>query len=139
MANFSKRSLSALSGVHPDLVRLMHAAIENPPVDFTVVEGVRTQARQKELYAQGRTKPGNIVTYSDGVKSKSNHQVKADNYGHAVDIYPYYNGSVQVNDNKSLEKLAIHIKALAKCMGIKIVWGGDWKKPYDPPHFQLAK
>ena len=30
-------------------------------------------------------------------------------------------------------------KQVANKLGIKIIWGGDWKKPYDPPHFQLAK
>jgi hypothetical protein len=46
---------------------------------------VRTDAQQQALYAQGRTLPGNIVTKADGVINRSNHQVKADGYGHAVD------------------------------------------------------
>ena len=37
-----------------------------------------------------------------------------------------------------LKNIADHIKEKAKQLGIKIVWGGDWTKPYDPPHFQLA-
>ena len=39
-----------------------------------MAEGFRTVARQKELYAQGRTKPGEIVTYKDGVVHPSDHQ-----------------------------------------------------------------
>ena len=140
MANFSKRSLDNLVGVHPNLVKVMHEAIKDTPVDFTIVEGVRTAARQSELYAQGRTKSGPKVTNVDGVKSKSNHQVKADGFGHAVDVYPYFGGKVQVEGaevDKRLHILAAHIKATAKCMGITITWGGDWKSPYDPPHFEL--
>ena len=137
MPRFSKRSLNALRGVHPDLVLLMTSAICDSPVDFTVVEGVRTQGRQMSLYAQGRTTKGNIVTYADGIKRKSNHQVKADGYGHAVDIYPYVNGKLNFNDVASLKKIASHIKATAERIGVKVTWGGDWKRPYDPPHFEV--
>ena len=140
MAKFSQRSLNNLEGVHPDLVRLMEAAIVDTPVDFTIVEGVRTEARQKELYAQGRTKPGPRVTNADGVTHKSNHQPHADGYGHAVDVYPYYNGSVRVDEpyvDNMLTQLAGHVKNVARNLGIKLTWGGDWKSPYDPPHFEV--
>jgi len=118
----------------------MQEAIKESPVDFTITEGLRTTARQQALYAQGRTKPGIRVTNADGLRNKSSHQAKSDGYGHAVDLYPFFSGQVQVNHKdtiKNLEKIAIHIKAVAKCLGHKITWGGDWKNPYDPPHFQL--
>lgn len=136
MPVFSKRSLKNLEGVQPNLVRLMELAIRNTPIDFTVVEGVRTSERQQELHAQGREKPGNIVTNVDGVTKKSNHQVKADGYGHAVDIYPFINGQVRVDDVASLKRIADHIKAVARLHGIKVEWGGDWKMR-DYPHFEL--
>ena len=141
MGGFSKRSLDNLVGVHPNLVKIMKEAIKDSPVDFTITEGLRTTARQKQLYAQGRTTPGIRVTQKNGVTSKSNHQAKKDGFGHAVDLYPYYNGAVQVSDKEVIPKLkliAVHIKAVAKCLGLKITWGGDWKTPYDPPHFELS-
>ena len=141
MRGFSKRSLDNLVGVHPNLVKIMKEAIKDSPVDFTITEGLRTTARQKQLYAQGRTTPGIRVTQKNGVTSKSNHQAKKDGFGHAVDLYPYYNGAVQVSDKEVIPKLkliAVHIKAVAKCLGLKITWGGDWKTPYDPPHFELS-
>ena len=141
MKGFSKRSLDNLVGVHPNLVKIMKEAIKDSPVDFTITEGLRTTARQKQLYAQGRTTPGIRVTQKNGVTSKSNHQAKKDGFGHAVDLYPYYNGAVQVSDKEVIPKLkliAVHIKAVAKCLGLKITWGGDWKSPYDPPHFELS-
>lgn len=137
--SFSKRSLSNLAGIHPDLVRVMMEAIKTTPVDFTITDGVRTTAEQQALYAKGRTKPGLIVTNCDGVKSKSAHQVKADGLGYAVDLYPYYEGSVQVNDNVRLRAIAEHIKKTAKQLNIKIEWGGDWAKFRDYPHFELKK
>ena len=141
MGGFSKRSLDNLIGVHPNLIKIMKEAIKDSPVDFTITEGLRTTARQKQLYAQGRTTPGIRVTQKNGVTSKSNHQAKKDGFGHAVDLYPYYNGAVQVSDKEVIPKLkliAVHIKAVAKCLGLKITWGGDWKTPYDPPHFELS-
>lgn len=44
-----------------------------------VTEGFRSVARQNELYAQGRTRPGQIVTKARGGQS-------AHNYGLAVDV-----------------------------------------------------
>ena len=140
MPVLGKRSLDNLKRVHPDLVMLMQEAITDTPVDFTIVAGVRTTSEQQALYAQGRTKPGIIVTHKDGVRKKSNHQVKEDGFGYAVDLYPYVDGKVQVNHPKVhewLKQISIHVKAVAKCLGIKIIWGGDWKNPYDPPHFEL--
>lgn len=140
MNRFSQRSKDNLKGVHPKLVELMEDAIKDSPVDFTITEGVRTVARQKQLYAQGRTAPGPIVTNVDGVRKKSNHQPKSDGYGYAVDIYPYFDGKVQVSGPLVIQKLreiAAHIKTRAKCLGITIVWGGDFKNLFDPPHFEL--
>lgn len=141
MYKLGTRSKKSLEGVHPDLVRLIEVAITNSPCDFTIVEGVRTVQRQKQLYAQGRTTPGSIVTNVDGVNKKSNHQIKVDGYGHAVDLYPFFLGQVQVNHKDTIARLrdiAYHIKAVARQIGVKITWGGDWKSPYDPPHFQLG-
>lgn len=140
------RSIENLKGVHPNLRKVIEAAITNSPVDFTVTEGLRSTARQKELYSQGRTKPGIKVTNKDGVKSISNHQDEADGkkdgLGSAVDLYPFFLGKVQVNHKdtiKNLKLIADHIKKVAKGLGINIVWGGDWKSPYDPPHFELKR
>jgi len=48
---------------------------------WIVEEGFRSQARQNWLYAQGRTRPGSIVTYKTG--ATGNHPK-----GLAVDIWP---------------------------------------------------
>ena len=77
-----------LLGVHPVLIakiaRLLDALdrLEHP---MLVTDGVRTAQRQFELYSQGRTMPGKIVTYCDGELKKSNHQPAADGFGRAVD------------------------------------------------------
>lgn len=138
MPKFSQRSLNSLKGVHPDLIKVMMEAIKESPVDFTITDGGRTTAQQQALYAQGRTKPGGRVTNADGIRNKSNHQAKADGYYHAVDLYPYVGGKVDFNDkSNTLSVIAAHIKATAKCMGVNIGWGGDWKGSWDKPHFEL--
>lgn len=145
---FSKRSLDNLKGIHPKLVKVMKEAVKESPVDFTIVQGVRTEAEQRELYSWGRTKKNpntgkmTIVTYKNGTTNKSNHQKKADGYGYAVDLYPFFLGKVQVNHKDTINRLkniADHILEVSKKQGVQIKWGGNFKKPYDPPHFELIK
>lgn len=140
MPVFGQRSLDNLKGVHPNLVKVLSQAIKKSPVDFTITEGVRTDKRQIDLYAQGRTKPGIIVTNKNGTTNKSNHQPKKDGFGYAVDLYPFVDGSVRVNEKyviPKLKEITDHIKKVASELKINIVCGIDWKNPYDPPHIEL--
>lgn len=145
----SEASIEKMKGVHPKLIELMKKAISDSPYDFKIVQGLRTAAYQNELYQQGRTRPGKIVTKLDGYNKKSNHQAKADGYGHAVDIavcghydqngnYVKYTTDAEMFDNKKLVEISRHVKAVAKEMGLDIVWGGDWKTLYDTPHYELV-
>ena len=136
MAILGNTSKSNLKGVHPNLVKVIETAIKDTPIDFTITSGVRTTEQQKALYAQGRTKPGSIVTKADGVKSKSNHQVKSDGYGHAIDFVPYVNGRVDWNNEGNFKTIANHILKTAKSLGISVEWGGLWAFR-DLPHIQL--
>lgn len=83
------RDAKRLEGVHPTLIGVVMSILDAKDIlgfPMFVTEGVRTAERQQSLFAQGRTTPGRIVTNADGVKKKSNHQVKADGFGHAVDL-----------------------------------------------------
>ena len=145
----SEASIEKMKGVHPKLIELMKKAISDSPYDFKIIQGLRTAAYQNEQYQQGRTKPGKIVTKLDGYNKKSNHQAKSDGYGHAVDIavcgqydqngnYVKYTTDAEMFDNKKLVEISRHVKAVAKEMGMEIVWGGDWKTLYDTPHYELV-
>ena len=145
----SEASIQKMSGVHPKLIELMKTAISDSPYDFKIVQGLRSAEYQNSLYQQGRTKPGKIVTKLDGYNRKSNHQAKSDGYGHAVDIavcghyndngiYVKYTTDTEMFDNKKLVEISKHIKAVAKDMGLNIVWGGEWKTLYDTPHYELV-
>lgn len=140
MYKFSEKSLKRMEGVHPKLRKLMELSIKDSPYDFMIVQGVRTAAYQNELYQQGRTKPGKIVTNCDGYKNKSNHQAKRDGYGHAIDfaIYdPSIAGKIDWDTTSKYKAVAEHIKATAKENNINVQWGGDWKKFKDYPHIEL--
>ena len=49
-------SRKKLTGVHPDLVRVVERAIEITDTDFAVIEGLRSPERQRELVAAGASK-----------------------------------------------------------------------------------
>ena len=143
--SFAKSSLEKMEKVHPKLVEVMKEAIKNSPFDFRITDGARTTEEQFALYQKGRTLPGPKVTNCDGKKFKSNHQIKSDGFGHAVDIFPcgvIENGvyrkftSEEGYDEKKLKLIANHILAVAKSKNINIEWGGNWKMK-DTPHFEL--
>lgn len=113
-------SLNRLQGVHPDLVRVVRRAIEITDIDFTVLEGLRTLDRQKQLVAKGASKTMN-----------SRHLT-----GHAVDLAPVIDGLVSW-DWPLYYRLEKAMKQAAKELGIPIEWGGDWKSFKDGPHWQL--
>lgn len=130
---FSQRSIDRMSGVHPDLVKVAHRALEMSPIDFGISQGVRTLEEQKRLYAQGRTAPGPIVTWT----MNSLHLKQADGFGHAIDVLAYVKGKVSW-DEKLYEEIAEPFKTAAAVLGIDLVCGADWQ-PSDLPHFQLGR
>lgn len=127
MAGFvlGAQSRARLAGVHPDLVRVVERAIQISPVDFRVIEGVRTLARQKQLLKGGATRT-----------LKSRHLKAPNGWGHAVDLAPLVGGEVRW-DWPLFHLLAPAVKAAAKELGVPLEWGGDWKSFRDGPHFQL--
>jgi len=104
------RSKERLKGVHPDLVRVVERAIQLTEVDFTVLEGLRTAARQQQLMANGATKTMN-----------SRHLT-----GHAVDLGALVGGSVRWDWGLYL-KLAEAVRSASVSENVPIRWGGTWK------------
>lgn len=118
--HLSQRSLNRLEDVHPDLVSVVKLAIELTEVDFGVLEGRRSLARQRKLLEAGAS-----------TTMKSRHLT-----GHAVDLGAYI-GSRVAWDWPLYDKIAVAMKQAASNAGIPIEWGGDWKSFKDGPHFQL--
>ena len=105
----SQRSLDRLEGVKPDLVKVVKRAIELTTVDFGVIEGVRTEERQKELVAKGASKT-----------MKSKHLD-----GNAVDLVAYLGSQVQW-EIYLYDEIADAIKQAAIEEGVPIRWGAAW-------------
>lgn len=122
MFKLGLRSRLRLRGVHADLVRVVERAIEISTVDFTVLEGVRTVDRQRELVAAGASRTMN-----------SRHIT-----GHAVDLGALVGGKVRW-DWPLYREIAKAVKEAAVELAIPVEWGGDWKSFKDGPHFQLAR
>ena len=92
-----------------------------------ISEGHRSYARQNDLYAQGRTRPGNIVTNARGGQSWHN-------FGIAVDFF-------LVSDDGQRAIWTVNNKwrraaQIAKQLGFE--WGGDWTSFVDYPHLQMT-
>ncbi|SUB82038.1 Uncharacterised protein [Pragia fontium] len=57
---FSKRSEENLRGVNPRLVKVIRHALEITKRDFTVIKGKCTEARQRQLVLNGKSKTMNF-------------------------------------------------------------------------------
>ena len=113
------RSMQKLSGVHPDLIAVVKLAISKSKVDFTVLEGIRSPVRQKELYKAGKSTTLN-----------SRHIT-----GHAVDLAPWPISW----EWEDFYPIADAMKEAAEELEVSLEWGGDWKSFPDGPHFQLSR
>lgn len=127
MFYFSKKSLEKLNHqkVHPRIRELMIQAMCTSPVDFTIIETVRTIEQQKINVAKGVSKT-----------MRSRHIPSCNKSGlcEAIDIAPY---PINWKDTKRFKELATHIKSTALKIGVQINWGGDWKTLVDMPHYEL--
>lgn len=119
--HWGSKSRERMKGLHPDLVSVLNRAIELTEVDITVLEGVRSRERQRDLVEKGSSRTMN-----------SRHLT-----GHAVDIAPINNFGKASWDWKLYYKVEKAMKQAAKELGIPIEWGGDWIRFMDGPHWQL--
>jgi len=105
MPKFGKRSKERLKGVDAKLQNVLNEVVKY--FDITIIEGLRSQERQNELVAQGKS------------KTKFGKHVE----GKAVDIAPY---PIDWKARDDFHYLGGFMLGMAASMGIKIRWGGDW-------------
>jgi peptidoglycan L-alanyl-D-glutamate endopeptidase CwlK len=134
MFSFSDRSLDKLKTCDKRLQAVALLAIQLSEIDFGISEGERSIERQQELYEQGRTKPGKIVTWVDGVRRKSQHNYSP---SRAFDVFAWVDGVTW--EEGHYYEIARAVKEASYTLNIPITWGGDWPKmKRDLPHYQLA-
>lgn len=124
-----KTSMDRLNQLHPSVrdsaIRAYTKACKITPVGIHpfITETDRSFKRSDELYAQGRTKPGQIVTNAKGGQSIHNYKL-------AIDF-------VILIDNKMSWKVDDNWLKVVACFKEEgWVWGGDWKSFKDYPHVE---
>lgn len=130
--------------VHPDLtakIGKIIGAMNSLGFPMRVVQGVRSAEYQHALWLKGRNAAGqvvdakSIVTNCDGYSLKSNHQIKADGFGHAIDC-SFIDDPVTPRDETWLASMPWKVYGEAgKALGLK--WGGDFTSPVDLGHLEM--
>jgi peptidoglycan L-alanyl-D-glutamate endopeptidase CwlK len=103
------KSQTELSGVHPELVKVVERAIQLTAQDFSVHDGLRTLDEQKRYFASGASKT-----------LDSRHLT-----GHAVDLVAYINGQARW-ETIPLCNIAEAMRMAARELKAPIRWGGCW-------------
>lgn len=119
----SSRSLSDLDPRVAAMARKLIGRAKQEGIDLIVTSTYRDHEAQAALYAQGRTRPGKIVT-----NAKPGYSIH--NYRLAFDVVPVAGGKAIWNDIP----LWARVGKLGQEVGLE--WGGAWKTFRDRPHFQ---
>jgi peptidoglycan L-alanyl-D-glutamate endopeptidase CwlK len=110
----------SLNDLHPYVKYLYEQFLDKckaEKLNPTLTSTLRTLQEQADIYAQGRTKPGKIISYAKAGNSYHN-------YGLAFDVsFPNY---------ADYAKAAV----IGKALGLR--WGGDFKEFADLPHFEWS-
>ncbi|OMF21899.1 M15 family metallopeptidase [Paenibacillus sp. FSL H8-0259] len=103
-------------------------------VPIVITQGLRTIAEQDGLYAQGRTKPGQIVTNARGGYSYHNFSVAID----FALLLPNGGVSWDTKRDGDGDGIADWDEVVAQAKRIGWDWGGDWRTFTDLPHFEMT-
>jgi peptidoglycan L-alanyl-D-glutamate endopeptidase CwlK len=98
--------------------------------DYVAISGNRTYAEQNEIYAQGRTKPGKVVTKARG--GYSNH-----NFGIAAD-FGVFRGLAYLDNSDTAMAAQVHRACSVHAAECGLTWGGSWETFKDLPHYEFS-
>lgn len=116
--------IADVDALHPhfrELVKTLIAQCKAKGITLAVVESYRTRAKQNEYRAMGKK-------YTRSAGGSSKHQ-----YGLAVDVVPMVD-AVAVWDNLALWR---KVGTTGEKLGLR--WGGRWRHPFDPGHFEWTQ
>lgn len=116
------RDIGQLHPLAQQACKLFMEECKRRNIPIFITETYRSQQRQNYLYEQGRTRPGNIVTWT----RSSNHTGRM-----AWDI--------AVSPPRRLYDSATLAQAGKVAGELGIEWGGTWVRNLDTPHFQIDK
>lgn len=156
MAELTARDMSRLALVHPSLVAVIVEAARTCPINFMVVEGVRSKETMWLNWGKGRTVAQCVAAGVPSVYAKpglpkvtwlanplnSNHRLREDGFGRAADLLP---APYDWKDPTPFAIVAAHMLKASNTLKVPIRWGKDWdrdgiageKGETDSPHFEL--
>jgi len=111
MPKFGKRSKRRMEGIDPKLRKVLNELIKI--MDVTIIEGIRSEAKQNEYFKKGKSK-------IDGIIKKGQHQI-----GKAVDLAPY---PINWGDIDRIHYMGGMLIGIGHSLGYKLRWGGDWDR-----------
>ena len=136
-----------LRGVHPQLVLLAKAWTVQLSFNIQILNGVRTNAEQERLYAQGRTAPGRIVTQAQtaALSPHGRRFFSGKAWGCAFDAMPLDDSSEiqwyppgHEHEGRPTPEGLVRLRMMAVYAERQgCVWGGSWVTFPDLDHFQL--
>jgi hypothetical protein len=113
--------ITDVNALHPyfrDKIQQLIAICKSKGIELAFVETYRTHAKQSEYKGMGKK-------YTRSGAGKSKHQ-----YGLAVDVVPIVNDSAVWHDAVLWRKVGV----IGEHLGLR--WGGRWRRPFDPGHFE---
>ena len=129
----SSRRLGDLDPRMENLARVFLTQCRAAGIDILVTCTYRSPAEQADLYAQGRTAPGKIVTNAKPGESKHNAKLPDGSAGsQAFDVVPLRFGKPVWDET---DPLWDQIGAIG--IGLGLEWAGHWEHFKEYPHFQL--
>lgn len=117
-----------IEDLHPKVAKMCQEFIkkcDEQGIDILITSTYRDAESQDELYAQGRTKPGKIVTKAKGGQSFHNWRV-------AFDFVPLLNGKPAWNDTALFTRCG----EIGESVGLE--WAGRWVRFKELAHFQYT-
>ena len=127
--------MRGIDKLHPELqvcVNKFLEECEKQGLNVLITETLRTLEEQEALYAQGRTKPGNIVTNARGYQSPHA-------WGVAFDFCRNEKGREYDNSDGFFEFVGEIAKTIFDNTEYDLFWGGDFKSFVDKPHVEMIK
>lgn len=125
----NSRSLDELLPPVKERVERFLKLCNDEGIDLLVTSTYRDFASQDALYAQGRTKPGKIVTNAKAGQSFHNWRC-------AVDVVPLRNGKPVWSTTGEAGVLWNRVGVLGEQAGLE--WAGRWKRFREMAHFQYT-
>jgi peptidoglycan LD-endopeptidase CwlK len=121
----TSRDLSDLVPVVAAKASAFVGACRAAGIDVLITSTLRDHEAQDALYAQGRTKPGHVVTNAKAGQSWHN-------YGCAFDFVPIINGKAAWDNVALFERCG----AIAEACGLE--WAGRWRRFNELAHCQYT-